>query len=503
MSALYRKYRPSVFADVIAQEHITRTLANQIMTGRISHAYLFTGSRGTGKTTCARIFARAINCLDPQNGSPCGKCEVCRALAGGNIDVVELDAASNNGVNEIRELIESVQYPPVSGKYKVYIIDEVHMLTPQAFNALLKTLEEPPKHAVFVLATTEVHKILATVLSRCMRFDFHLVPQQILKQHLLSVYAKEGVTVDDEGANLIASAAEGSVRDLLSLADRCMNFSSALTYEDVLNIMGVGGREQTRTLFEAIAASDVSTVLSTIDEIVGAGKSVPLVAKDLCSYARDLLVLKTSAKASVIATKEEREKMLEAAARHSTDTLVTVISEFSAIDQELRYSVSPRIVLECCGLRAAKLVGADLSRIEERLLRLEKKVESGVLSPAPTSTATAVSKSVRTDREMTPRAVWGRITTYVRLNEQPRVLGLMDFVEKVEIKGNKLILSAGGDNFMQIGSPDFEQAIVRALDADGAALTVEINKLTGGVDMDSEIEHIKKLIGDAKLNVKK
>ena len=210
MLALYRKYRPVVFGDVIAQEHVTRTLINQVKHGRVTHAYLFTGSRGTGKTTCARIFARAVNCLSPVDGSPCGKCEVCRALSGaGNIDIIELDAASNNGVDQIRDIVDNVQYPPVAGKYKVYIIDEVHMLTASAFNALLKTLEEPPSHAIFILATTEVHKLPATVLSRCMRFDFRLVPQPTLKEYLRRVYAAENVTADEEALDLIAAAADG------------------------------------------------------------------------------------------------------------------------------------------------------------------------------------------------------------------------------------------------------------------------------------------------------
>lgn len=505
MSALYRKYRPAVFGDVIAQEHITRTLINQIKTGRISHAYLFTGSRGTGKTTSARIFARAINCLNPVDGSPCGKCEVCKALSGGNIDIAELDAASNNGVDQIRDIVENVQYPPVSGKYKVYIIDEVHMLSPSAFNALLKTLEEPPAHAVFVLATTEVHKLPATVLSRCMRFDFRLVPQSVLKNYLKSVYEKENVTADDEALELIASAAEGSVRDMLSIADRCMNFSDSLSYDDVLGVLGASGKDGTRALFAAIADCDVGAALSTVDALCSSGKSVGLVAKDLCAYARDLLLLKTSASATVLGSREEIERMKQEASVRSVELLISVVTVFSEIDAELRYSVSPRIVLECAALKCAKLVSADLSALEERIARIEKRLDSGeiaVKSEGGTAVKTAPTAAVG-NKPMDARSVWGRLLTYFRLNESPSLLALINNVSDVEVNGDKLIVWAAPENFLRLSGEDVVGALNRGLSADGAHFKLIVNKKSGGVDMDDEISKIKKLIGDAKLNIKK
>lgn len=506
MSALYRKYRPQKFEDVIAQQHITRTLVNQIEKGKITHAYLFTGSRGTGKTTCARIFARAINCLNPENGSPCGKCEVCKALSGGNIDIIELDAASNNGVDQIREIVDNVAYPPVAGKYKVYIVDEVHMLSGAAFNALLKTLEEPPAHAVFVLATTEVHKLPATVLSRCMRFDFRLVPAPILKEHLEKIYAAEGVKAEDSALDLIVAAAEGSVRDMLSVADRCMNYSDNLTYPDVLGVLGATGRESTRALLSAIARSDVGATLSGVNEACSAGKSVGLIAKDLSSYARDLLVLKTvSSGGGVLGSADEIEKMREEAQNYTVDFLVSVVNIFSAVDTELRYSVSPRIALECAALKAANLASPDLSAIEERLTRLERKLEGGVAFAAPVGqpykepTPSPVQSA---NKPSDARSVWGRITTYFRLNESPRALGLLGSVEEVEIKGDKLVLWAAPDSFLQVSADDMLAALGRALAADGSGLTPEVNKRSGAVDMDSEINKIKKMIGDAKLNVR-
>lgn len=502
MSALYRKYRPQKFEDVIAQQHITRTLVNQIEKGKITHAYLFTGSRGTGKTTCARIFARAINCLSPENGSPCGKCEVCKALSGGNIDIIELDAASNNGVDQIREIVDNVAYPPVAGKYKVYIVDEVHMLSGAAFNALLKTLEEPPAHAVFVLATTEAHKLPATVLSRCMRFDFRLVPAPVLKEHLKKIYAAEGVKAEDSALDLIIAAAEGSVRDMLSVADRCMNYSDNLSYDDVLGVLGATGRESTRSLLGAIARSDVGATLGGVNEACSAGKSVGLIAKDLCSYARDLLVLKTvPSDGGVLGSADEIEKMRLEAQNYSADFLVSVVNIFSAADTELRYSVSPRIALECAALKAARLASLDLSAIEERLTRIERKLESGAIA-APSAPDVSHPSHAPANKPMDARSVWGRITTYFRLNESPRALGLLGSVEEVELSGNKLVLWASPENFLQVSADDMIAALSRALSADGCGFTPVVNKRSGAVDMDSEINKIKKMIGDAKLNVR-
>jgi DNA polymerase-3 subunit gamma/tau len=504
--ALYRKYRPSKFEDVIAQEHITRTLTNQISADRITHAYLFTGSRGTGKTTCARIFARAINCTSPVNGSPCGKCATCKALTSGNIDIIELDAASNNGVDQVRDIVDNVQYPPVSGRYKVYIIDEVHMLTPAAFNALLKTLEEPPAHSVFILATTEVHKLPATVLSRCMRFDFRLVPQETLKKYLKGVYEQENVTAEEEALNLIASAAEGSVRDMLSIADRCMNFSTTLTYNDVLSVLGASGKEGTKALFTAIAESNVGGALCAVDDMCSAGKSVSLIAKDLCSYARDLLVLKTTDKGNVLGSREELARMKEESNARSVQLLVEIINIFSSIDTELRYSVSPRIVLECATMRACKLAVVDLSAIEERLTRIENRLNNGDFAVPTAPMVTAVQKQnegVRTSsKPMDARSVWGRITTYCRMNESSRVVGLLGGVKEVVIEKDKLIVWADADNFLALSAQDTVDAITRALEVNGDPFTLVVNKQAGGVDMDSEISKIKKMIGDAKLNIK-
>ena len=310
--ALYRKYRPQVFDEVVGQDHIVKTLINQIKFDKISHAYLFTGSRGTGKTSIAKIFARAINCTNLKNGSPCGECEVCKSLEGTNIDVLEIDAASNNGVDEIRELREKVKYPPVVGRYKVYIIDEVHMLSISAFNALLKTLEEPPKQTVFVLATTEVHKLPATILSRCIRFDFKLVPLETLTSHLENILKKEGVKYEDTAVNVIARAGEGSVRDTLSIADRCVSFAGDnLTYQKVIDVLGVSERDTLIKITDLILTKDIGNALVELDKVLSGGKSPLVFSNDLISYFRDLLLifsLKEKAREIVVVKDDIYEK---------------------------------------------------------------------------------------------------------------------------------------------------------------------------------------------------
>ena len=346
-TALYRKYRPVDFNGVIGQEVIVSTLKNQISNDALSHAYLFTGSRGTGKTSCAKIFARAVNCLSPVGGNPCGKCAACVALSGqGNLDIVEMDAASNNGVDKIRELRENVDYLPSAVRYKVYIIDEVHMLSVSAFNALLKTLEEPPAHVIFVLCTTEVHKLPATILSRCMRFDFRLVGEDELAALLKDIFAKEGVEADEDAVRHIARLGEGSVRDCLSIADRCMYAGKKLTGELVLELTGAGRTEDTAALLEKVLASDVKGIVRSVEKLTASGRSASALAHELTLFARDLILIKAGAEADVAASAESMERMRGLAERADIPFLVRLIRETGKSEAELRYSTSPRIVLE-------------------------------------------------------------------------------------------------------------------------------------------------------------
>ena len=390
--ALYRKYRPNTFEGLIGQEHIVKTLINQIENDRLGHAYLFTGTRGTGKTSAAKIFEKAINCLNPKNGSPCGECECCKAISNpSNIDVIEIDAASNNGVNEIRELREKVQYPPVSCKYKVYIVDEVHMLTGPAFNALLKTLEEPPsyvileeppKHAVFILATTEVHKIPATILSRCMRFDFRLISNEEIASLISKIYLEQGKTFEEEAVMAIAKAGEGSIRDALSIADIALSYNNGkLTYNDVMEILGSSNNELLVDFIKNIIASNSGLVLQTIDNLCGLGKSVGVLIKDITAILRDLLVIKTCENAnSILSLPKDRFDALKYIANDTTEQrLLRILEIFAQTENSLKYTNHPRVILETASIKACKPeADYNIDAIFARIKELENKLENGV-----------------------------------------------------------------------------------------------------------------------------
>ncbi len=380
--ALYRRYRPTTFDSVLGQDYVVRTLKNQILTDKIGHAYLFTGTRGTGKTTLAKIFAKAINCESPVNGSPCGNCAVCNALSdSSNIDILEIDAASNNGVNEIRDLREKVQYPPVNGKYKVYIVDEVHMLTPAAFNALLKTLEEPPRHAVFILATTEVHKIPATILSRCMRFDFKLVPTTQIAELVAEIYKSENKDFDKEAVYAIAKAGEGSVRDALSIADMALSFTETkLTYSDVMEVLGSTGVEIFSDLINYILGGNSGKALQTIDALASSGKSISVLNKDLIAFIRNLLIVKTCNNAnSILMLPEDRFLSLKNLAKDvSEERLIRILGIFTEVETSLKYSTTPRTVFETATVKASKPDSDyDLDALLARIKELETKIDSG------------------------------------------------------------------------------------------------------------------------------
>ena len=357
--ALYRKFRPKSFNGVIGQEHITSTLINQVKTGAIGHAYLFTGSRGTGKTSCAKIFAKAINCLNSLDGSPCGKCEVCRSLDDpSNIDIMEIDAASNNGVNEIRELREKIKYPPINAKYKVYIIDEVHMLTDSAFNALLKTLEEPPKHAVFILATTEVYKLPATILSRCMRFDFRLVETNLLVEHLKNIFNEISISYDEASLQAIAIAGEGSVRDTLSIADCVLAFSGQnISINNTLEILGSSDKKVVSELASCIISHNLGGVLETINDIYSSGKNLISVGKEITIHFKNLLIIKscTNYKKMLNVSSETLKDLNTQAEKVTVEDLLYFMQKFSSIEAELKYALSPKTLIELTSLECASL----------------------------------------------------------------------------------------------------------------------------------------------------
>lgn len=385
--AFYRTFRPTAFDEVVRQEHIVRILKNQIASDKVGHAYLFCGPRGTGKTTLAKIFARAINCENPQNSSPCGKCAVCRALAdGSSLDISEIDAASNNGVDEMRDLREKVQYPPVAGRYKVYIIDEVHMLTQSAFNAVLKTLEEPPRHAVFILATTEPQKIPATILSRCMRFDFKLIPQSDLEQLIKSVFDKTGKEYEPAAVAAIARAGAGSARDSLSIADTCASYSRGkLTYDDVNAVLGSAEWAKVAHICGLILSEDYGGAISAVEEILSTGKGVGVLIKDMLNFLNQCTVVKVCKNSrEIVNLPDETYKIIEQTAQVADGhKLLRVTEILTRAETDMRYSTSGRITLETAVLKAAMPQSDyDIDALIGKVNALEKRICGGV-APLP------------------------------------------------------------------------------------------------------------------------
>ena len=428
--ALYRKYRPSTFDEVIGQDHIITTLRNQILQDKISHAYLFTGTRGTGKTSTAKIFARAVNCphAKQHNGNPCGKCAVCESVGTQNLDIIEMDAASNNGVDYARDIREKVQYPPVNGRYKVYIIDEVHMLSTGAFNALLKTLEEPPAHALFILCTTEVHKIPATILSRCMRFDFRLVPTATLTELVCGIYDKEGKKYDKAAVAVIAQAGEGSVRDTVSIADRCLAISSdVLSYNDVVEVLGVSSKNSIASLARAVLTNDTAAILHETNALVTDGKDVARLNKDLSTYMRDLLTIKVceDANAILMLPNDLFESLRELAETVTANKLLYAIEKLVEQESALKYALSPLMLFEATALKIASCSGdVDYDGFERRLKRLEQQPQN--ISPE--------NKSVYVVDKTDAKSIWRGVTMSIDAKGDPLLSGVWRDV-KVELDG--------------------------------------------------------------------
>ncbi len=380
--ALYRKYRPQTFDDVAGQEHITTTLKNELKNGRVSHAYLFTGSRGTGKTTCAKILAKAVNCLSPQDGSPCGECEICREIdSGRSIDVFEIDAASNRKIEYIRDIINEVQTAPHRCKYRVYIIDEVHMLTAEAFNALLKILEEPPKHVVFILATTEVHKILLTIQSRCQRFDFHRIPPRDIADRLLYVADQEDVELTDSAAMLIASVSDGAMRDALSLMDRCLAISRKVDDRVVRSAAGLAGKDYLYDLGACVINKNTAKALELIDRLYTEAKDMPKLCDELIAHFRALMLIKSVRypRNIVVFTNEEFEKSQVQADYISLAEIVYYMDVLSRAYQRMGKCTGDRTELETA---LVKLCSPELDVTNEafaaRLTALERAVKAGI-----------------------------------------------------------------------------------------------------------------------------
>ncbi|MDD6812757.1 MAG: DNA polymerase III subunit gamma/tau [Lachnospiraceae bacterium] len=460
-TALYRKFRPDCFEDVKGQEHIVTTLRNQIKAGRIGHAYLFCGTRGTGKTTIAKIFAKAVNCENPVDGSPCGECTTCKAIAAGvSMNVIEIDAASNNGVDNIREIVDEVSYSPAEGKYKVYIIDEVHMLSIGAFNALLKTLEEPPSYVIFILATTEVHKIPITILSRCQRYDFKRITIDTITARLKELMTQEQITVEDKALRYIAKTADGSMRDALSLLDQCIafHFGQELTYDKALDVLGAVDTEVFSRLLRSVMEQDVLGCISLLEEMVMQGRELTQFVTDFTWYLRNLLLVKASDEIEDIidVSSDNLTRLKEEAQMIESDTIMRYIRIFSELSGQIKYAAQKRILIEIALIKLCRpSMETDQTSVLDRVRSIEDKLEKGVFAVSATGVASdpgqgaqsmATGQMTAEKRPQLPKAIPDDIKMIV--GKWPSVVGATSMPMKQYLKSAKL--SLGGDNKLMI-----------------------------------------------------
>lgn len=373
--ALYRKWRPKLFSDVVGQDHVTKTLQNEIKLNRIGHAYLFIGSRGTGKTSCAKIFAKAVNCLENVDGNPCGQCEICDEIEKSKVmDIVELDAASNNGVNDIREICDSANFTPAKAKFRVYIIDEVHMLSQGAFNALLKTLEEPPSHVIFILATTEAHKIPATILSRCQRFEFNKIKSEDIKNRLLYIAEKENIELSEKAASIIARLSDGAMRDALTILDKCMGVTSNITEDEVTNIVGIENSENLFYLAKSIIDQKIDKVFEIVESLNKGSKNFSNICEEIINLFRNLMIIKSvdSGMDLVYLSSEDYEKLKALAEKVSIDKIIYILDELSSSLNKMSKVINPKIEFEMCFVKlCSPEMNVSIYDLKRRIDKLE------------------------------------------------------------------------------------------------------------------------------------
>ncbi len=456
-TALYRKFRPDTFADVKGQDHIVTTLKNQLAANRIGHAYLFTGTRGTGKTTVAKIFAKTVNCENPTEDGPCGECRICKAIAAGaSMNVIEIDAASNNGVDNIREIVDEVSYSPAEGKYKVYIIDEVHMLSIGAFNALLKTLEEPPSYVIFILATTEVHKLPITILSRCQRYDFKRISIETIASRLGAVIDAEKTQVEEKALRYIAKAADGSMRDALSLLDQCIafNLGRELTYDMALDVLGAVDTEVFSKLLRHVLDRNVLGCITLLEEIVMQGRELTQFVVDFTWYLRNLMLVKSSDNLEDVIdmSTDNLKRLKEEAEMIEMDRIVRYIRIFSELSGQIRYASQKRILVEMALIKLCKPdMETNQDALLDRIRQVEDKVESGVMVVAAegvqmSGTGAVGAKVSGKPKPELPKAIPEDVKEIV--TKWPSIVGNAENPMKMYLKGAHL--SLGGDNRLMV-----------------------------------------------------
>ncbi len=480
--ALYRKYRPQTFDDVAGQQAVTRTLKAQLLSGKLSHAYLFTGSRGTGKTSCAKILAKAVNCLAPEDGNPCNRCAACRSIDEGScMDVLEIDAASNNGVDNVRDLRDDAVYTPSQVKTRVYIIDEVHMLSISAFNALLKIIEEPPEHLLFILATTELHKVPATILSRCQRFAFRRPGAEEIGERIEYVACQEGVTIEPEAVRILARLADGAFRDGLNLLDQCISgVERSVTAERVYQCLGIAGQKQTAAMMEAIAKRDTAAALALFNRLYAEGKDIAAMLDELCALSRDLLILKTAPKAGIamlsgVCSESEAMGLLE---QLSPPELIRIAGIVQQTLAGFTRSASRRVDAELCLVNLCEpSMQMDAQSLNARLTRLEEKIASGQFvtqavkqdleeeapppwddedaPPAPVEEPAPAAQGVN----QTPVGFWTELVARIRAELRPPLSGFFAASPNApvqgEIQGSTLVLlCANGFTLDMVNKPE-------------------------------------------------
>lgn len=522
-TALYRKWRPATFDEVKGQDHIVTTLKNQIKNDRIGHAYLFCGTRGTGKTSVAKIFAKAVNCANPVDGNPCGECEVCRAVAAGaSMNVIEIDAASNNGVDNIREIKEEVAYPPTQGRFKVYIIDEVHMLSIGAFNALLKTLEEPPAYVIFILATTEAHKIPITILSRCQRYDFKRISIDTISSRLSELMKAEGITADERALRYVAKAADGSMRDALSLLDQCLAFymGQELKYENVLDVLGAVDTEVFSDFFRGVIEGDAIGLIHKLEQIIIDGRDLSQFVNDFTWYLRNLMLLQSAADASdVLEMSEENVKILkEDAALTDLNGIMRYIRVFSELSGQLKNSSQKRVMVEVALIKLTRpAMDKGLDSVLDRIKVLERQMETGLEAAARAvaaggnmasagGMAGTVNQEVSADAVPKARTVkparseditaviqnWRGICNGLAMSLKPI---LEHYTTKANGGGNKLQLIYDNDTYYSmVSTPENIQTIKKVIaDKTGLDMEIEVIRLENGADASQDYDTLEDL----------
>ena len=508
--ALYRKFRPGGFEDVKGQDHISQTLKNQIKANRIGHAYLFCGTRGTGKTSVAKIFAKAVNCEHPIDGSPCGECAMCRAInEGRSMNVIEIDAASNNGVDNIREIREEVAYRPTEGEYKVYIIDEVHMLSIGAFNALLKTLEEPPEYVIFILATTESHKIPITILSRCQRYDFKRISIDTIAARLLDLMEREQVEVEEKAIRYIAKAADGSMRDALSLLDQCIAFylGQKLTYDHVLEVLGAVDTEVFSRLLRELLNRDVTGVLRTVEELIMQGRELGQLTSDFTWYLRNLLLAKSSDNMEDVldVSTENLAQLKEEAQMIDDDALLRYIRIFSELSNQLKYATQKRVLLEVALIKICKpAMESNPDSLLERIRAMEEAIENGAVAPAQQAVYAENREPIKEPapkvqlQKALPEEIRAIATNFQGIRNMASPM-LKEFLKRASLsvgeRDQLLLVFADEMSANMVNTPDHIEEVLHLVEEKtGKTVEVEVRCVEAGRRFEDSFVDIEKLV---------